>query len=834
MTESPNQTPDQSSDLPRDGGADALAAPLHGLRVLEFGEFIATPYAGKLLADLGAEVWKYEPAGGDVSRRYGPFPDGRQDPEASGLFSYLNTNKRSVSLDSLPGGLAAVVADFVRADVVLPDAAVLTRLGASVDELHERAPATTLIVLSAFGLSGPYMDVPATDLVCAAAGGISVSVGEPERRPLPLPQSQMEYQAGTCAAIAALMSVISRDVTRASGEVIEIATAEVMASLFSGYFVPRYIFGGGLVGQRCGRTGGGTPYPNTVFECADGLIRLDTPQVAQWIRLIELMGTPEWSRKPRYRARRDMQTNYKEECDALVAPWFQQYRKKELFDTFEERRLPYAPVLTGGDLLTEPQLQARHAIARIDLSGASRQVAVPAPPYLFACARPVLRPAPALGSSNGTAPPADREEPRGPAAAGGLPLAGIRVLDLGTAWAGGLAGRMLADFGADVIKVESWSHMDGSRKGRPILVDDTNGGDQGLWPDMQPGFHVHSRGKRSLAVNLKTERGRDLCLKLASQADLLLHNFPAGEMDRLGLRDAALLAANPRLVLAGQSIAGATGPRSSLIGYAGTVSALSGLASEVGYANEAPIAMFEGLYNDVVSALCTAFGALAGLAGARRTGRGVAVDISQWEAAMALAPEILLRETLDPGSGVLGGDYHPIYFPHGNFRAEGDDAWVAIAVRDAKEWTALCELVDELSWAEELADLDARRAEAARIVAVIDEWTARRPARESARLLWAAGIPAFPVFTIEDFFLHDLYHDRGVFTEVDHPLIGTEPMPGRPWRYLTSHLPPLSRAPLLGEHSHAIVTEVAGLSEDEYDELLRVGVIEVASQAETA
>ena len=141
-----------------------------------------------------------------------------------------------------------------------------------------------------------------------------------------------------------------------------------------------------------------------------------------------------------------------------------------------------------------------------------------------------------------------------------------------------------------------------------------------------------------------------------------------------------------------------------MIGYTGAVSALSGLASQVGYESEPPIAVFEGLYNDVVSALAAALAVVTAIIGQFSSPEGVVVDISQWEAALAITPEVLLNESLSSGSAELGSDYHPLYFPHKNFPTAGEDSWIAIAVQTPEQWVALCGLLGRLEWGTEISN----------------------------------------------------------------------------------------------------------------------------------
>jgi crotonobetainyl-CoA:carnitine CoA-transferase CaiB-like acyl-CoA transferase len=810
--------PDRPPSPERSGG------PLTSLRVLELGMGVAVPFAGKLLADLGASVTKLEWPQADPARTAGPFPLGRDgESDYSGLFIYLNDGKAFLPPPSQPPGefastLHEMAGDY---DVVLLDDHLGGPLAQVVGEMQRRHPRLVAATVTPYGLDGPYAAFRAYDSTCGAAGGLNYGVGEESRPPLPLPMSQCSYQAGLCCAIAVLLALIAR-ARDGLGQHVDLSVHEIIASLHCGYFLPRYLFSGGVVGSRSGRVGGTQPYPNTVLRCADGLVLLSAPQLGQWLRFLDLMGQPEWSTLPRYRDRRAMQHAYKDEADALIQPWLEQHTKEQLLELFLAHRIPFAPVLTGEDICQNPHLLARHSIKEQQFPDGTSFL-VPAVPLRFSyCESDDLSPSVALDARL-------RAAGHGNAA----PLRGLTVLDLGTAWAGGIAGRILGDFGADVIKVESWSHMDGSRMGRPIVVDDTAGGDSGQWPDLQPGFHVHGRNKRSVTLNLKAQAGRELLYQLAAQADLIIHNYPPDTAARMGLADTDLRPYNPDLVLVAQSVAGAQGPCSGLIGYAGTVAALSGLANAVGYPGEEPIAMMEGLYCDVVSALTSALAALAGVIGVLTgTTGGCQADVAQWEATLALCAEAVMEWSIRGQERASEGYTSPVLAPQGAYlssAANAEEQWVCLAVGSDAEWRDLVSLLGErfepgrqcIGWS-----LPTRREHAAEIDESIGRWM-RAVGTDSAIVsLRSHGLAASRVCSIENVFVDPQLRHRNAFVDVEHPLAGIEPMPGIPWKLQRTPGRIWRSAPLLGEHTGEILRSRLHLVDEEIERLVAAGAIE--------
>ena len=638
------------------------------------------------------------------------------------------------------------------------------------------------------------------------------------------------------------MGVLDRR-RRAVGQHVDVSVQEVMAALHCGYFLPRYIFSGGVVGLRHGRAGGAQPYPHTVLPCKDGLVTLVAPKIDQWIRFLGLMGSPAWANEPRYRNRRAMQWEYKAEVDALVMPWFADKTKAELLDLFLRHRIPFAPIMDGQDLADSDHLRVRGALGEQELSGGGAFLA-PTSPFRFSRSTSRSGRAPRLGE-HGRAATAEAVggAQTSPAVVppGAAPLAGIRVLDLGTAWAGGIAGRILGDFGADVIKVESWSHMDGSRMGKPIVVDDTAGGDAGSLPDLQPGFHVHGRSKRSVALNLRAAEGMELLLGLVAESDVLIHNFTPRVSRSLGLGADRLRAVNERLVVVGQSVAGDGGPLSDYTGYASTVASLAGLAQGIGYEGEEPVASVEGIYTDVISATMTVYGVLVGLIERAASDTGQAIDVSQWEALMTLVPEPIIEHSMTGRGRLSEGFRHPLLCPHGNYPTlhDPDDetqtgAWISVAVGTDDEWRSLLGALASHGTPAEGADgwtLADRHGQRSVIDAWLAGWTATVDVDTAQRHLQAAGVAAFRVANIADVFVDEQLGHRGTFISVEHPLVGDEPMPGLPWNFSDSPCAVRRRAPLLGEHSREVLAEVLGVDDARYAELVASGAVETRPAA---
>jgi crotonobetainyl-CoA:carnitine CoA-transferase CaiB-like acyl-CoA transferase len=342
---------------------------LSGLKIVEYGHFISAPYCAKLMADLGAEVVKIEnPAeGGDEARRHGPFPGDVPHPEKSGLFLWLNANKKGITLDITSEAGRGVFHKLLKdADVFVANYPPLRseELGIDYETLSKVNPQLIVTSISPFGQTGPYRDYKAYELNCQAAGGVSVASGDPDREPVVLPMFQTYYQAGAAAAGATMTALLVRDKI-GRGQHVDISEVEVPANNLVGQHLTTFIYRG-LTGIRKGHQGGYFNYPTCCLPCKDGYICLVAPQVAQWKRFIELMGTPEWSKEPRYRDRREMAESYPDEVDAFLIDWFKNFTKEEIFAMCMERHIPFAPVRTVDEVAHDRQLEARRFFVELD------------------------------------------------------------------------------------------------------------------------------------------------------------------------------------------------------------------------------------------------------------------------------------------------------------------------------------------------------------------------------------------------------------------------------------------------------------------------------------
>jgi len=372
---------------------------LDGLRVVELGEFISAPYAGRLLAGLGADVVKVEPPEGDRARRHGPFLRDEPHPERSGLFLLLNAGKRGVVLDlEAAAGRERLGRLLESADCLVESLEIeaLERWGLTAEETRRRWPRLVHVSITTFGRSGPYSRFRGQGLQASAAGAASITIGAPGRPPLPLPASQPDYQGGVNGAIGALLALFARR-RNGQGQHVDVASADVVA--FYGGITSVMYTAHGLPwtreGHRAAKSGG--YYPYTILPCKDGYICMITRSGHPWKKFVEAMGSPEWSRDPRYQDRARIGREYPDEMDALLAPWLRERRAGEILAVCRQAGIPFSVVRDADDVAACPQLASRDFFVEIHHPAAGRLSYPGAPWKLSATPWRLLRPAPLLG-----------------------------------------------------------------------------------------------------------------------------------------------------------------------------------------------------------------------------------------------------------------------------------------------------------------------------------------------------------------------------------------------------------------------------------------------------
>ena len=410
-----------------------------------------------------------------------------------------------------------------------------------------------------------------------------------------------------------------------------------------------------------------------------------------------------------------------------------------------------------------------------------------------------------------------------------------RVVDMGSVLAGPLVSQLMADMGAQVIKVETRTRLDGTRRGRPIVGEDIAGGDRGQWPELQPLFHCLNRNKLGITVNLKEPQGLAMAKEVISISDAVVSNYSAGVMDRIGLGYPALRSIKPDIIAVTMPGAGEEGPLREVLAYASITSALSGLMGLIGYPSSGEgdhgegflTGQTQGPWCDVVAALTTLVALLSALRHRSIAGEGQHIEVAQIEASVALLGEALLEYGMNGRTAALRGTRHPAFAPHANYPCLGEDRWVSIAVKTQEEWEAFCSAISNPPWTADprFADAYYRSQCLEELDKHIGRWTREHTPEEVTDILQEAGVAAMPVMNIEDQFTSPHFQERGAFAEVEHPRVGAEWLPGIPWQLSDTPGRVRRHAPLLGEHNRYVFGELLGHGQEELQTLEEAGIL---------
>jgi benzylsuccinate CoA-transferase BbsF subunit len=401
-----------------------------------------------------------------------------------------------------------------------------------------------------------------------------------------------------------------------------------------------------------------------------------------------------------------------------------------------------------------------------------------------------------------------------------LPLAGIRVLDFCWVGAGSYMTRLLADHGADVIKVETRTRVDPVRTSPPYADGVPGVNRSGYFTD-------RNSSKRSLTLNMKVSRARELARELVRHCDIVSNNFTPGVMDRFGLGYDQVHALNPAAIYIAMSMQGDSGPERDYLGFGLTISALVGLHHLTALPGREPAGTGTNYPDHVPNPAHAAFAVLAALRHRRRTGQGQYIDMAQTEPTIALLAPAILDYTVNGNDQSPAGNQSPSRAPHGVYRCRGDDQWIALAVRTDGQWRAASEVLGLQPGAQEpdWSTADGRHADRDRLDDAVAAAAAGHDAETLAGQLIARGVPAAPVRTADRVIADPQLAHREHFQLLRHPEMGERIYNRPPFRFSAADNSLTRPAPLLGQHTAEICRELLGMDETQVDDLRRDGVL---------
>jgi len=398
-----------------------------------------------------------------------------------------------------------------------------------------------------------------------------------------------------------------------------------------------------------------------------------------------------------------------------------------------------------------------------------------------------------------------------------LPLEGYRIIDFGWAAAAPRATCLLADMGAEVIKVETRKRPDPVRFGPDNLQRD---------PEMDPLFHSINRNKLGILLNLTTSKGIDLIKRLVRISDVVVENFSPGVMERFGLGYGELRKIKPEIIMVSFPGVGQEGPLSDVVTYGPSLASLAGLDSLVGYEGERVLGMQQA-YADINAALHGAFAVQIALYHRDKYGEGQRIEVAQIEALLSTMPEPIMEYTMT--GRVLGtqGNTNRVMAIHNNYPCKGEDKWVSIAILTEEEWAAFCKAIGDPPWTkrEEFADSYKRFLNRKELDKLIGEWTREKTSYEVMEILQKAGVAAAPCADTEERYFDPHFQERQNIVEVEHPATGVDFIPNVVCKLSETPGEIRRPAPMLGEHNDYVYGELLGLSKEEVEKLAEEKVI---------
>lgn len=801
---------------------------------------------GRVLADLGADVVKVEPPGGDPGRRVGLFVDGDDpSPEESLSWWFENRGKQSIELDldhpadrerllQLVAGADALVESF--------DPGWLEARGLGPEALLARNPHLVVTSITPFGRTGPYAGWSATDLTVAATTGEMWLTGDPDRAPVRLSMPQLFLHAGVEGAVHTLVALWHAQHTGAGQHVDVSAQLAGMKCLMN---AQAYHLVDGHELFRMGPNNNVGPHGFRVINpCLDGhtaVLCAAGPIGGPMMRFLMEWADREGVADPIVKDRDFSVINFVNEDESFfravsgtLQRLFARHTKAELYQAALEQLLLVAPVYTVADLRADEQLASREYF--VEAEQATRGKVAWAGPWAKLSATPMdaTRRAPLVGEH--TAQVLARS-PRRPRAAAVVddgrtsPFEGLKVLDLSWVGVGPMTAGYLAAYGATVVKVESTKRLDVLRMNPPFR-------------DGKPGFnnsHFHgdfNPDKLGLGLNLADPRGREVAWQAIEWADVIVESFTPKALAAWGMDYSAIVARNPSVVMLSTCMQGQTGPRRLYRGFGNLMAGLAGFYQMTGWADRDP-AMIYGAYTDFVSQRFTATALIAALDHRRRTGQGQHIDLAQLEAALQfLGPELLAYELDGRVAGRCGNRDRDLVpnvvvpcvpsaeraarYPSGGPGAEG---WVAISCADDAQWAALVAatgLPDEERW----RTAAGRRADEDRIEALLAGWTRTRRADEIVAAL-QPRVACAPVLGVPELHSDPQIEHRGYWSVQEHPVYGTVPYSGLQAALSLTPGSVRSPAPTLGQHSWEVLEGIFGVDAETITELLVDEVVEI-------
>lgn len=824
--------------------------------------------AGHMLAQLGAEVVQIELPEGSSSRGQQPT----DEHGCSYFWEAFASGKKSVVCDyRIQSGRDALIELVKKTDVLIEsfNPGELDQYQLSYAELSTINPKLVMVSISAFGQSGPKAQYQATDLTIWAASGYLLLSRDGENPPVRFSIPQAFLHASADAVSGALIAIAERHQS-GLGQHVDVsaqqaaALATLATSLAGKVGHPHFSVPGSIAPPKPGEkkqldlSGSGSRTKRPKWQLQDGLAEMHLAigpaagrfanNMIAWVaeqgKIDQDIAQWDWTQLPDRIHADEVDEQDLERAKDQVAAFLSQFHKSELIPHAIERKLLLAPIMNTSDLLLSPHHQQRNFFQTCD--GSSLQL-----PGDFAMTtadtgfRGLSR-APDLGEHNAevlqqwvndsnAGQTTENREPQ----SSSEPLANLKVLDLAWVVAGPVIGRTLADFGAQVIRVESSKRVETARLMGPF---------PGGKPDPQKSalFDNCNAGKLGLTLNMGTDEGKAIIRDLVAWADVVIESFSPGQMENWGLGYSTLKAINPGIVMLSTSLMGQSGPYQRFSGFGNVGAAVSGFQGLVGWPGQQPIGPF-GPYSDFVGPRFATAVLLSALEHRRKTGEGAWLDVAQAEAGIQFLAPYIAHTSATGQTPQLSGNRDPMMSPNGVFpclpNSDEAESWIAISVENEQQWHALATAMEQPDLVQnpKFSSLENRQANESELESLIKRWTREQHAEQLEQLLQRAGVAAHKLLSAVDMAEDAQLEHRGHYVALNREVRGaktqknaegnaegnTEESVVENTRMLLSRTPgsPSFSAPTFGRDNQKILSNILGYSQEKIDSLDASGIL---------
>jgi crotonobetainyl-CoA:carnitine CoA-transferase CaiB-like acyl-CoA transferase len=795
---------------------------LGGYTALDFTD-LKGQLCGRLLADLGMNVIKVEPTGGDPVRNHGPSRALDNQSSLSLTFAHLNANKKSVIIDLTDQHFRSALLGLVKnTDVLLESFSpgFLASIGLGYETFANVNPRLVMCSITGFGQNGPNADLAYTDIVIHAMSGLHYIAGDPALPPCKPPETQAYYFGSLFAALGAVAALYRRELS-GRGDHVDVSMQETLATQES--TIRMYANDG----QILRREGSRHSYvaPAEMFPCKDGYVFLYVSR-RDWKEFLKI-----WTDHPAELEGAEWMDNgfrraHAERFTDGVAEFTSRYKKDELTTFLQSRGINCLPVNGPREFINDRQIQERAFFVKVQHSD-GESLDYMSSPFIINGRRPEVRRAPLPGEHQEQvidSVVAHHTFTEGPAIPhlfpdNELPLSGMRVLSFDHVLAGPYGMTLLAELGAEVIKVESRNGGLDPMRYFGLTQD----------PNLSSRFLEFNRNKLSITINLKHPDGPSIIKELTRHCDAVMDNFSVRVMPNCGLDYADLRQSKPDIVVLRMPGLGCTGPNRHYATVGTNITAYTGftyLWNHPGHVD--PPVGSQCVYPDFVSGLLSAVLITAGVLNRRRTGRGAFIDLSQAEAAAYMIGPSLMASVLSDEDLEPLGNASPADAPQACYPCRGNDRWCVISIETEAQWHALAQCLGRADWLRDprFSSPGSRREHREVLDKEILGWTQDKDPFYVMDLLQRAGVPCGVVQTGKDLVADPHLKQRGFLVEHDNPRLGHIMLPGFPLKFASRILKPDWRFPELGRDNTVVFGNLLGYTHERIAQLVRDHVLE--------